>query len=509
MEIEEYFVRLFRTYFGEYRDKKIILYGMSERTIYIMRAFPEFQFLGVMGGESDRGLFRDKPILSIDEAASSGADILIIVARDQHIPMIAERLRYLWEKKQMPVYSVTGRNIHDYIGMMKEKILFHREKDTLLDQLKDSNYRGVAHMDLNQDEMRMVHLFAERVFSTSGDSMEKCKISSLHDFSYCFIAPMITTFIFFIIEEIKKGAYDKVLFAARDSFLIQKLYHMAIKHYKCPKMPEDIYFQTSRMACIVAATDNEADFFFQNTLPCAYDQRHMVHYRYQIDDAELDIDNKEKYPTTFDYLIAHKRLILSSSERLRNNYKKYIKKQGIECGSKCAFVDLVSSGTCQLMLDRFADITFKGIYLGRYEVDDEPERNGLPISSLYRKWNIGEKNDWESIYLFNHYWFIETIMTSCEPSLHYFDSEGNPVLCSESRSQRDLLAVKEMQEGIIEFFCDFITMSSNELPKINPLLPDMIYRYSSEDYTDVNCEYFHSQVLFEDLGLGILNAKGK
>lgn len=514
MLAEEYFVRQFRTCFNRFKNKKIILYGMSIRTEYILRSFPEYKFVGIMGAEKTEGYFHNIPILSQERVIESGAEVIIIVARDQNIPIIANRLIHFWNENNIQIYSITGRNVYDYndVNMpVKMENQLKKKQPVLWNQLCNSKYRGLTYLETNEYEKNMIHLFAKRVFANLPleQMTERVEISNLKEFSYCFIAPMITTFVFFIIQQLQDGKYDKVLFAARDCYLIQKLYHMAKEHYKLSNLPEDIYFQTSRMACIVAATSDEEDFFFQDTLPCAYDQKYMTYYRYQVEMKELDEDSKEKYPTTYDYLVAHKELIFHNSKILRDNYVKYIRKQGIKKGDRCAFVDLVSSGTCQLMLQKFVDFTLKGIYLGRYEIDGAPERKMMPITSLYQRWNINEKNDWETYYIFEHYWFIETVMTSNMPSLHYFNKDGVPIFCNEKRTDKDIAALEEMQTGIIDFFRDFIHLSDSSVPMVSPLLPDMIYRYSSGEYTIVNCEYFRNQTLYEDLGLGVLDAKGK
>lgn len=504
MEKEQYFYRLFEHNFSAYRYKRIALYGTTDKTWVLLREFPEYNFVAIMHKEQT-GTFCGLPIIKPSELLDLQVEVVIIVARNHNVAIVAERIKDICVENDIKVFSVAGLSMYDYGVTTKVSVMYESTCGSM-NRLARSRYRGILEQPLNKYDFKMLELFADKILQKDNASA-KVVVESLYDYAYAFLAPMVTSFVFFIIRQLQECKFDKVLFAARDGFLIHKLYGLAKKKLQLTDLPEDIYFQTSRMACIAAATLTGEDFFFLNTLPCAYDAKYMAQYRYDIPADKLTDYNADRYPSTFDYLIANKEVVLEASVQLRENYLAYMKQKGILPGERCAFVDLVSSGTCQMMLSRFADVSFEGIYMGRYEVDGDIRRDLLPVKALYEKRNLDEQNDWKSVYLFEHYWFMETVLTSFEPSLKYFDKAGNPVLCEEKRNADDMKALAELQAGINDFFEEYLALLGDEMPDIHSNVGDILYRYGSEEYTDIRLPYFETQVLFEDLGLGVLNAK--
>lgn len=150
------------------------------------------------------------------------------------------------------------------------------------------------------------------------------KVKSMQEYCDLFISPFVTGFIFWLLKQLKKSCYDKILFCARDGYLFKKLYDMAVEKMDLHDMPESIYFYCSRQACL-------------NALKC---------------------------------------------EGERQKFSKYIKNLGLSKTGKYAFVDFISSGTSLLALQNmfFDDITglFFVHYLGT-------ERAFYAIEAMYEE----------------------------------------------------------------------------------------------------------------------------
>lgn len=504
MQKQQFFYRLFEQNFSEYKRNRIAIYGMTEEAWFVLQNFPEYNFVAVLH-KDNTGMFCELPIIQPTELVDMHVEIVIIVARNHNIAIVAERIKDICSQNDIKVFSVAGLSMYDY-GVRVQDDVNSDIYTGNADWLRHSIYRGVLEQQLNEDDKLVLELFADKIRQLPMNE-GKVIVDNLYDFSYVFLAPMITNFVFYIIKQLQESRFDKVLFAARDGYLIHELYKKAIKQLDLDNLPEDIYFLTSRMACITAGTTSGEDFFFLNTLPCAYDDKYMLEYRYNIDESLLSKCDRKIYPSTFEYMIGHKDSILEAGKRLRDNYNTYIKKAGIINGQRCAFVDLVSSGTCQMMLSKFVDISLIGIYLGRYEVDGEIKRDLLPVKAMYEKRNLNEKDDWKGNYLFDHYWFMETVMTSFEPSLKRFDECGNPVFANDVRTEKDIDAVKEMHRGIYDYFTNYMNQIGKRVPQCHSNISDILYRYSGSEFTENRVAYFQKQTLFEDLGLGILNAQ--
>lgn len=632
MNSEEYFVRKFRENFFKYKDRKMVIYGTSIKAEYVLRSFPEFNIVGVMD-EKKQGRYKEKNIISIEQLEELEVEIIVLVSRNNNIPIIVNRLYEECVRLKIMLFSINGRNAYNYIGVnhkidkkvnneytemkMKEAILSHdsvvfellntvfasrfedkdisvfedyrirnkvaefikyaetnqksiyfvvsnkekhiiakrliekflqiyylkgkfilvdniteiEECESLLyigskrpqglerkdyfilpdvwDMIKKSNYYGIKYSDRSKIDNIIIGEFVTRVFNNPFCMNEDGRIvvDNLSDFTYCFIAPMVTYFILFLIENVD-GRDCNVLFASRDGFLLRKLYRLAVESYKEKNLPQDYYFYTSRLASITATIEDERDLFFLNTLPIAYDIDYMTEYRFCISNDKLKKYDENIYPTAYDYMVANKDLILENSRILKKNYNKYIEKSGLDNGKKNVFVDLVSSGTCQMLLDRLCNLPLTGLYMGRYETNDV-RRELLPIKAMYNKYNLEEENYWEGEYLFEHYWFLEKVMTSFEASLHHFDENGNPVFTNNKMAKIEKEALEVMQNSVISFFKNFLqghkNMSDKNVTEYNYNIGDELYRYTSKEYTIIECEYLKELSLFEDLGLGKLD----
>ena len=59
--------------------------------------------------------------------------------------------------------------------------------------------------------------------------------------------------------------------------------------------------------------------------------------------------------------------------------------------------------------------------------------------------------------IFDNYYILETMLTSPYPQMLEMDENGNPVFAKETRSEADIEVFKRAQDGIIEYFKDYIT----------------------------------------------------
>ena len=78
----------------------------------------------------------------------------------------------------------------------------------------------------------------------------------------------------------------------------------------------------------------------------------------------------------------------------------------------------------------------------------------------------------DSSEIYDNYYILETIMTSPYPSVDEFDESGEPVYAAETRSKEDIECIMQVQEGIIDYFCDYISIVPEPLRKENKKLDE-------------------------------------
>lgn len=97
---------IFAKNFGDERPRPLVLYGLGRNTEGILRLCPEIELAGVMGPDADGTVWNGKRLLSYDDAAALGADI-VIVARDAVAPLIYRRIAGL-EQQGVQIFRLDG-----------------------------------------------------------------------------------------------------------------------------------------------------------------------------------------------------------------------------------------------------------------------------------------------------------------------------------------------------------------------------------------------------------------
>ena len=100
---------MFARHFGAQRRRPLVLYGLGRNTEAILQLHPEVELAGVMGPDAGASTWNGKPVLSDEEAARLGVDI-VIVARDSVVPLIYRRIASL-ETQDVRIFRVDGTRL--------------------------------------------------------------------------------------------------------------------------------------------------------------------------------------------------------------------------------------------------------------------------------------------------------------------------------------------------------------------------------------------------------------
>ena len=317
------------------------------------------------------------------------------------------------------------------------------------------------------EEHLMLGLIIAKLFNNPFRGIEKSgrvEITSDYEYGYAFCAPLVGQFALWLYEEIKRGDYEEVLFASRDGYLMQKMYEMLVQRKSDGTMPKGKYFYTSRKAAVMTGINNEAFINMIIDISPGMPPRKMMRERFGLPAARILAYDKEKYgDSTHKYVWEHAQAIFERAEEAKLNYYKYMGKIDLRIGKTYAFMDFVSSGTSQKSLRRIAPFEIRGLYAGWNGTDDKQE---LGIKALFEN---------EESYFIRHFKMMETFMTSDEPSLSYFDGQGNPVFAKQDRTEKELCYVKEMQRACMAFLEDFIQLVDAETANIHKGFTDQLF----------------------------------
>ncbi len=316
------------------------------------------------------------------------------------------------------------------------------------------------------------------------------KIDTSDKLSYLFAAPIISDFVQWFISETKKQHATNVLLAARDGYLIRKLLEMTSPEISAR------YFYTSRISAIRAGVTDEEDIAYVDSMKFSGTIEQNMKARFGI---AIDENDKRKAGDRSESLTGYTDRILKQATILRENYRKYISHLNLREGPAVLF-DFVAKGTSQMFIQKMMpEHHLTGCYFLQLEPEFMKDKN-LDIEPFISE---KEKNDCS---IFEDYYILETILTSPEPSVAEFDNSGNPIFDSETRPQKDIECSMKMQDGILRYFRDYLTLVPEKERSINKLLTmetlKIIHnvKIEAEDFLNLKVEdpFFNRWTKMED-----------
>ncbi|MBO5057614.1 MAG: hypothetical protein J6C64_14840 [Lachnospiraceae bacterium] len=312
-------------------------------------------------------------------------------------------------------------------------------------------------------------------------------INSEKDYAYIFCAAYVARFALWIFGQAKKSHYKGVLFAARDGYLMKQMYDWLKDWYGAENLPESIYFYTSRKAAVMPCVKDEQ---YINMIIGIYEgkeKEEMMREGFALTEEQIFPYQAEEYDPWQLYVWKHVDAIMDRAEEARKNYMKYMGNLRLAIGWKYAFMDFVSSGTCQKSLVKYAPFDIEGLYAGWKK---DADGNTICVRTM-----VEDKDS----YFIRHYKGFETFLTSGEPSVDYFDEGGNPVFGKEKRTREELNYIEAMQNGCMDFFKEFISLTgSAEAENLQISLLDSLLAASEESILSDAGSVLHHLCLVDD-----------
>lgn len=276
----------------------------------------------------------------------------------------------------------------------------------------------------------------------------------IQDMTLLALAPVVFCMIAKLKGIVEKGNYEQVLFASRDGYVLKKLYD----EIKEKGDAEGVYFYTSRRAVTNIFCEDDQQILWLANLPYACGKENVLKNVFGLIDANYD--QEKEFNAN---ILNHKEGIAEISQERRDNYQRYLANIGVDKGTYL-FVDLVSSGTCQMYLEKLIEGELTGYYLCKLKTGERAKED-LKYVSLYEPVSIGDN----TYSFYQLYYLFESVLTSREPSLDCFDKNADPVFLPEPRSNEEIEQVESLQRSLIAYFRDMWYLSGGSRK------PDAIY----------------------------------
>lgn len=323
-------------------------------------------------------------------------------------------------------------------------------------------------------------------------------LDSAYGIGYCLFAPVVTHFMVWMNEQLKEMDVDGILFGARDGYLFEKLYQIMKKMGIASKDVPDLYFLTSRVACISACTSSEEDI--RKAVRGMLDANPIQVLRdiFNVSKEQLPVCKQEQDQEWIQFLIEQQPLIHACSARFHQNYLTYMDRQGISKKKKYAFFDLASQGTCQHYLSAYFGLNLSGLYFWK---------RIIPTNYVFEEAKKGcyesEIPEDDARFIMAKYLYLEAILTDPNiPSLQCFTKDGEPVYGREQRTADEIKLIQEVQQGIIDFFSEY--SSTMWMPHISmgKDTADLVFSLMENARTCINHPVWKQLHVIDDLKSG-------
>lgn len=340
-----------------------------------------------------------------------------------------------------------------------------------MEMLEQSIYAHIVELNRTLEENVGIASFAAEAFNDPFGSYAgngKLSIGDERKLAMLVIAPVIFKYMVWLVQKLIDDSVELVLFPSRDGFLLKKIYDDIRENYGGGRLPESVYFYTSRRAALVAAAKDKEEIRFIAELDAPLSLEERIRKRF-------GVKIEEKF--TSDEVPEHVyKELLERSQWERETYLRYIKSCGYFDKERVALVDFVSIGTVHEALQRLTEKEIKGYYFLR-RMPDTKQRGELDCSALY-----GMFGDFQmDANLYRFYYFMEAVLSSDEPSFQYIKKDGTPCFYKECRSLESIRTLENMHDAICQY--------CKKQVAINPHIGDM---RSSVDLYDTLLGFFSS-----------------
>lgn len=324
-------------------------------------------------------------------------------------------------------------------------------------------------------DRRILGLLASRFLNSPFSLMHspgKLRVSSMADLGYLCFGPLVYAYICWLICEVRHHPDARVLFFARDGYLLKELYEKTAQDLKI-QVPEGTYLLTSRRSASVISLEKDSDIAFVTETMCRYRKnslREILFLAFGIrghdDDTILD---KRCLEMTNGEIIRYLTEnygagILANAKDERDAYYAYLNSLGLDRAAQLYCVNFVGRGATQQFISEILKMPMTGYYFALEKASKESFFDSVSAKGLYDSF----PGDAGSSQLLRNYVFGEIILSSPDEQFIRFASDGTAIYDSRATA-RDFSRIQECHDGIREFFKDvlMIQYTNNELPTLD------------------------------------------
>lgn len=304
----------------------------------------------------------------------------------------------------------------------------------------------------------------------------------------CFV-PITMAYMSWLIKQLRDRPNDVVLFASRDGYLLEKIYRKIRENNSYLRLPESIYFYTSRRAMSDTISRSEDGIRALCSNLDQYRKVDIIKHLEKVFGVSLNEELSQYKGKKFDEinseqlivdLLNKKDKIVDHAVQCSKRYQKYIEQIKLSDYEEIFLVDLVAQGSSRYGISKLIDREVKLLALGTTKLPNAFIDKPYLSNSMFGQMITGIGSAVST--MFN---LLEMAYASRNGQLIGFDELGKPLFDDRTKYNSDLL--DKIQDEIVSFLGSY---ADEEwfLREYSTAFADDMLGILASDYSDVSEE---------------------
>lgn len=270
------------------------------------------------------------------------------------------------------------------------------------------------------------------------------QIESNYEMGYCVFAPVILTFLLWLLQISKTDHIKKLVFMSRDGYFLKEDFE-----YLCElagEQAECCYLGISRQLAMMASIETKQELMEYAEMPYSGSMIELFEDRFGIKNVKITEDKPLK-----DYIEEYLPQIEKHISDIKRNYQRYVDQMKLD--NDCAVVDLGFYGNNQRYLSKLTNTNMRGYY---FNANLSKQNENTSVQKMTACFQEKEDATGEYSQVLKKQIYLESFLTAPYGMVKAVDEAGNYICADKKKNQEHFQDKEEMNRGVKQFICDYI-----------------------------------------------------
>ncbi len=345
--------------------------------------------------------------------------------------------------------------------------------------LRESSAGHLASCIGSLEESVFAGLLCVRIFNSPfalSCSRGLVTIKEFETLGYCVFGVVIFTFLTWLVKEAENRGIERLIFFARDGYLLQKNYHFLSELFRQEEFPKDSYLAISRRIGMITSFQCEDDLKEMISHPYNGSFSEYIADRFALctdaDDvhAQSRVNLPQDYEKVVEWLEPYDARIMEKVKKEKEDYLLYLQRQNLN--EKDGMVDLWFQGNNQYYLSKTIGKSLTGFYFAvNKDQSNRCGRNNQLIPCFQREDDVLA----ETCNVLKSQLWIESFLTAPYGMIQAVDRDGKYICDQEGMNQKYWECRTRIYDGICEMEKEYIDSFDGDMRRLKPVFAECFW----------------------------------